>query len=108
MGMKEKLLKKLHAPGVEYYSFTTDGWSTNVVSHSLLSLTAPWVEQDFTKMSAVLCVKEMEGSHTGSAICAKFGSEWDITKHSVQLVLRDNAANMEKAMRDTTIPSYGF
>ena len=110
MGMKEKLLKKLHAPGVEYYSFTTDGWSTNVASHSLLSLTAHWVEQDFTKMSAVLCVKEMEGSHTGSAICAKFVSmlsEWDIKKHNVQLVLRDNAANMEKAMRDATIPSYG-
>ena len=61
-------------------------------------------------MSAVLCVKEMEGSHTGSAICAKFVSmlsEWDIKKHNVQLVLRDNAVNMEKAMRDATIPSYG-
>ena len=107
MGMKEELLKKLHAPGVEYYSFTTDGWSTNVASHSLLSLTAHWVERDFTKLSAVLCVKEMEGSHTGSAICAKFGSMLYIKKHNVQLVLRDNAANMEKAMRDATIPSYG-
>ena len=26
---------------------------------------------------------------------------------SVQLALRDNAANMEKAMRDAAIPSYG-
>ena len=74
------------------------------------SLTAHWVEQGFTKMSAVLCVKEMESSHAGSAICAKFClmlSEWDIEKLSVQLVLRDNAANMEKAMRDAAIPSYG-
>jgi len=61
-------------------------------------------------MSAVLCVKEMEVSHTGSAICAKFVSmlsELDIEKHSVQLVLCDNAAHMEKAMRDAAIPSYG-
>jgi len=105
--MKEELTRKLHASGVEYYSFTTDGWSTNVAINSLISLTAHWVEQDFTKISAVLCVKEMEGSHTGSAICAKFGSmfsEWDIEK---QLVLHDNATNMEKAMRDAAIPSYG-
>ena len=110
VGMKEELMKKLHALGVEYYSFTTDGWSTNVATHSMVSLTAHWVEQDFTKMSAVLCVKEMEGSHTGGAICAKFCSmlsEWGIEKHSVQLVLRDNVANMEKSMKDAAIPSYG-
>ena len=35
---------------------------------------AHWVYQSFTKMSAVLCVREIEGSHTGSAICAKFES----------------------------------
>ena len=53
----------------------------------------------------------MEGSHTGSTICAKFCSmlsEWGIEKRSVQLVLHDNAANMEKAMRDAAIPSYGY
>lgn len=33
-GVKKELV---HAPGVEYYSFTTDVWSTNVASHSLLS-----------------------------------------------------------------------
>jgi len=67
--------------------------------HNRPEPTAHWVEQDFTKLSAVLCVKEMEGSHTGNVICAKFGSmlsEWNIEKQSVQLVLCDNAANMEK------------
>jgi len=34
-------------------------------------------------------------------------SEWNIEKQSVQLVLRDNAVNIEKAMRDAAIPSYG-
>jgi len=42
---------------------------------------AYWLDQDFTKMSAVLHVKKMEGSHTGSAIGTKFVfmlSEWNI------------------------------
>ena len=34
-------------------------------------------------------------------------SEWNIHKRNVQLVLRDNAANMEKVMRDAALPSYG-
>ena len=34
-------------------------------------------------------------------------SKWNIEKSSVHLVLRDNASNMEKAMRDAVIPSYG-
>ena len=34
-------------------------------------------------------------------------SEWGIEKHSVQLVLRDNDANLEKAMRDAVIPRNG-
>ena len=83
VGIKSELMKKLHAPSIENYSFTTDGWSMNVATHSLLSLTAHWVEQDFTKISAVLCVKELEGSHTGSTICANFTSmlsEWALKK----------------------------
>jgi len=51
----------------------------------------------------------MEGLHTGNAICARFGSmlsEWNTEKQSVQLVSNNNAANMEKAMRDVVIPSY--
>ena len=38
MGMKEELIKKLHAPGEEYYSFTTDDCSTNVPVKSDSSL----------------------------------------------------------------------
>ena len=34
-------------------------------------------------------------------------SEWNIHKGNVQLVLRDNAANMKKATRDAALPSYG-
>ena len=45
-------------------SFTTDIWSTNVASDSLLRFTAHWITNDFQRMSAVLTVRLLEGSHT--------------------------------------------
>ena len=35
-------------------------------------LTGHWVDKLFQKVSAVLCVEELQGSHTGSHICEKF------------------------------------
>ena len=66
--MKEELFKLVHAPGVEYFSFTIDVWSTNVASHSLLSLTGHWIDENFQKISAALAVEELLGSHTGNHI----------------------------------------
>ena len=34
-------------------------------------------------------------------------AEWEIKHDQVHLVLRDNAANMAKAMRDPSLPSLG-
>ena len=51
-----------------------------------MPLTAYWVDQNFTKMCAVLCVQQIEASHTGSTICAKFESmlsKWNIEKSNV-------------------------
>ena len=79
----------MHASGVKYYSFTTDVWSTNTATHSLLSLTAHWVELNFEKIPAVLCVQQLEGSHTGNATCERLNcmlDEWDIKKECVHLV----------------------
>ena len=110
LGVKEELRKRVHASGVKYYSFTTDVWSMNTATHSLLSLTAHWVESNFERISAVLCVQQLEGSHRGNAICERLNcmlDEWDIKKECVHLVLRDNATNMNKAMRDAGLTSYG-
>ena len=77
-----------------------------MASESLLSLTAHWISADFEKVSAVLHVLTLEGSHTGVYICEKFTemlSNWNISKEHVHLVLRDNASNMEKAMRDAAM-----
>ena len=103
-------MKELHSPGVTAYSFTCDAWSTSSAGESLLSLTAHWVVEKFERMSAVLHVMALEDSHTGMYIAEKFNdmlSDWSITKENVHLVLRDNASNMERAMKDAGIGSYG-
>ena len=51
---------------VKYLSFTTDVWSSNVSSDSLLSLTAHWVSDDFQLISAVLQAKSLEEWHLES------------------------------------------
>jgi len=43
-------------------------------------------------------------SNTGSSACFQSGT---LKSTVYTLVLCDNAANMEKAIRDATIPSYG-
>ena len=49
----------------------------------------------------MLCVEELQGSHTGSHICEKFNvmlTDWKTDKPKVHVVLRDNASNLDKAM----------
>ena len=109
-GVKAELMKKVHSPGVTTYSFTCDIWSTSTAGESLLSLTAHWVVENFERTSAVLHVMALEGSHTGMYIAEKFNnmlSDWSINKENVHLVLRDNASNMERAMKDANVDSFG-
>ena len=95
---------------VSYFSFTTDAWSATAGNASLLSLTAHWLTDNFLKKSAVLHVQPSEDSHTGeylAEVYKKMFSNWNISANQVHLVLRDNAANMAKAMREASLPSFG-
>ena len=95
---------------INNFSFTTDIWSTNVASDSLLSFTAHWITNDFQRMSAVLNVKLLEGSHTGVHLSEQYNEillNRNIEKNQVHLVVRDNPRNMEKGLRDANLPSYG-
>ena len=79
----KELRKRLHAAGVEYYSFTADVWSTNTATHSLLSLTAHWVDTNFEKLCLLCCVYNNWKADIGNAIYEKFNSmldEWAIEK----------------------------
>ena len=95
---------------VTYLSLTSDIWSTSLTNQSLISLTGHWIEDDFLRKSAVLQVKQLEGSHTGETICKSIESMieyWKISKERIHLVLTDNASNMKKALRDANLSGFG-
>ena len=106
--VEAKIKTKLE--GVNYISFTTDVWSSEVNSDSLLSLTAHWVDDTFHRFLAVLQVQPLEQRHTGEYIAMKISkslSDWDISSEQVHCVVRDNGSNMIKAMDEACLPSFG-
>ena len=99
-----------HVEKANAISFTTDIWSSDHRPLSLLSLTAHWVDTDFTLQRAVLHAREFRGSHTADAITHAMEEMlhgWKIEKNKVHVVLRDNAANMKKAMNQLGVSSLG-
>lgn len=100
-------IEKLLA-GACHISFTTDIWTSSVSPVSMLSLTAQWIDEDFTLKKAVLHSQECSGSHTAAAIAFAFESmfgKWKIERERVHVVLRDNARNMAKAMMEFGVTS---
>ena len=96
--------------GVTHFSFTTDAWSASAGSCFLLSLTAHWLTELFAKRSAVLHVQPLQESHTGEylgVVYKRMLDHGEISADKVHLVLRDNAANMAKAMQAASLPSLG-
>ena len=74
---------------MDYFSFTTDAWSACAGTASLLSLTAHWLTDDFTRISAVLHVQPLEDSHTHlGGIYKKMLEGWGISDEKVHLVLQ--------------------
>ncbi|KAI7814064.1 putative zinc finger BED domain-containing protein 4-like [Triplophysa rosa] len=95
---------------VKSLSFTTDIWSSDVYPMTLLSLTAHWVNSGYALQSAVLHAKELRGPHTSSVISASIKEMmdgWKIPLSKVHVILRDNASNMKKAIKDLGVPSLG-
>ena len=93
-GIKEGVQKKL--TNVEDISVTTDMWSSPGGSHSLMSLTGHWVDEEHINKRAVLNAAKFEGRHTGENIMTEMDrmfNEWDI-ETKVHTVLRDNGANV--------------
>lgn len=89
-------------------SFTSDIWSASVCPMSMLSLTVQFINQNFELQKVVLHSQEFSGSHTAEPLAAAFNDmfhAWGIPKEKVHIILRDNAKNMEKAMRDANLPS---
>ena len=107
-GVTEEVVKELSS--VQWYSFTTDIWSTEVSNDSLLSFTVHWLSEVFEKKEAVLHAHPLPGSHTGEMLCREYNtmlSNWNIDNEQVHLIVRDNASNMVKAMSDGDFEDLG-
>lgn len=90
-----------------FFRFTTDAWSGDDGSASLLSLTAHWITDTVARKCAEL---HYLSSHTGEYMAKthlEMLAEWEIWLDQVHLMIRHNAANMAKAMRDASLPSIG-
>ena len=83
-----KACVKLEIFIVQWFSFTTDIWSTVISSHSLLSLTAHWLTDSFERKSAVLHAQSSPGEQTEMMICSKCSKckemleGWEIKEHA--------------------------
>ena len=97
--------------GVEYFSFTTDIWSTCVSNESLLSLTAHWFTDTFQHTSITLNASRITGSYTRAYITQKIKEileSWFISTDQVHVIMRDNGSNMVRAMKDASLPDFGY
>lgn len=75
-----------------------------------MSLTARWLTINFERQAAVLNAIQFDGPHIGEAICAVIKEaleSQEIPIDHVHLILRDNASNMIKGMREANLPDYG-
>ncbi|KAJ3608020.1 hypothetical protein NHX12_025070 [Muraenolepis orangiensis] len=76
----------------------------------MLSLTAQWIDADFQLRNVILHSQEFPGPHTAAALATAFENmfqTWNIPKEKVHVILRDNARNMVKAMKDAGWQSLG-
>ena len=90
-------------------SLTTDIWSSDVNSDSLLSVTAHWIDDNWQPLSAVLQAHSLEERDTGECIAMKKSnimSEWEIDTTQVHCGVCNNGSNMMKAISEGGLPNF--
>ena len=108
--VRDKIKHILFETGDEVINLTTELWSDMSSETSLLSLTAHLISPEYRRYNAVLHAMPMEKAHTAEAIktaMLDMLGDWNIVPHGVHLVLRDNGANMKRAMEDASFDSVG-
>ncbi|XP_055904691.1 zinc finger BED domain-containing protein 4-like [Eupeodes corollae] len=104
--VKEKVILLLEK--AEWVSLTTDIWSNPAKTCSLLSYTAHFI-QATKRQKVILAASALEDNHTGKHISEtliNIIAEFRLT-NKVHMVIRDNACNMQSAMRLGNFASIG-
>ena len=84
---------------MDYYSMTTDIWSSRVMQ-SFMAVTLHYLTEEFDIKTFVLEVTPLRGSHTGEFIAERLRHtllSFGMQVQKVALLLRDNASNGIKA-----------
>ncbi|KAI1693895.1 zinc finger BED domain-containing protein 4-like [Ditylenchus destructor] len=109
--------KMLHARRVKselaksnYISFTSDAWTSKNGAHSLLSLTAHFVdpEEPQTLKRFVLAAVPIKGKHNADNFVTLINTvvgKFEIPREKIYMLTRDAAATMIKAARDLGLKS---
>lgn len=101
---------RAHVTEAQAFSFTCNIWTCKYTTQSYISVTSHWIDNDFNRENAILRCEAFDGRHTALNIADALQDiikVWDIPVNKCHLVLRDNAANMRKAMLEAGIPSVG-
>jgi hypothetical protein len=112
MKLAECVMKKLKESinmEVDYYSITTDIWSSHVMQ-SFIAVTLHYLTEEFNMKIFVIEVSLLKGNHTGAFIAECLGntlSKFNLQTHKLVLLLRDNASNGIKACKDMTVSHFG-
>lgn len=92
---------------VEWISFTTDMWTSDVNYQSYISLTGHWLDKDFERKHAVFSIRLfVEGSHTGENISNVLNlllQENNIPHNKIHILLRDGGANIKKGAKNMNV-----
>ena len=108
-GYVMNLVKKNLRIEMDYFSLTTDIWSSRVMQ-SFMALTLHYLTESFELKTYVLEVKPLIGSHTGEFIASCLIESMNcfgLQRSKLALLLRDNASNGVKACKDMNINHFG-
>ena len=97
VAIRSKVEKQLS--GVEYCTITSDLWTASYQNRSYISLTAHFVDSEFSLKSFCLDTIEVVQDHSAQSICDVLSTmfqSWNIS-HNVFCATTDNAANIVNA-----------
>ena len=106
--LKARISSQLGEANAMHISFTSDIWTSNHSVESFVSLTGHWIDQEFTRASAVLSAKHFPGSHTGENIAhmiRKMMTDWEIMGERQHILVCDGASNMVAGLQLADISS---
>jgi hypothetical protein len=85
-----------------FISFTIDAWTDEAAKHSLLSVTAHYLDEKMKPSFFVLAAKPIIGRHTAPNMASLLNEvilDYGLDRQRIHLVVRDGASSMQSTVR---------